>query len=55
MSRGDVLPTKGFIHNALNFISLFLAKGGGDGGIQGSINIIGVFNGTLTKGALVGI
>ena len=32
MNRGNVLPTKGLISEALGLTSLFLAKGGKDGG-----------------------
>ena len=32
MRRGDVLPTKGFIYEALGLTSLLPAKGNGDGG-----------------------
>ena len=53
MSRGNVLPTKGLIGEALGLINLFLTKDGRNGGAQGSVNIIGAFSGTLTKGALI--
>ena len=53
MGRGDILPTKGLIYEALNLINLFLTKGSRDGGAQGSINTISTPSGTFTKGALV--
>ena len=55
MDYGDVLPIKGFVSEALNFTSLFPAKGGGDRGTEGIINIINVLSGTLTERALVKI
>ena len=48
-----MLPTKGLIGEALGLTSLFLTEGGGDGGIQGSINTIGAFSGTLTEEILI--
>ena len=53
MRRGDVLPAKGLICEALGFTSLFFAEGGGDSGTQGTINIINVFGGLFTKGVLI--
>ena len=53
MYRGNVLLIKGLVYKALGLTSLLLTKGGGDGGIQGSINIIGAFGGTFTKGILI--
>ena len=53
MRREDILPAKGLIYEALSLTNLFLTKGGGNGGTQGTVNIINIFGGLLTEGALV--
>ena len=53
MRYGNVLPTKDFVYKALSLTNLLLTKGGGNGGTQGSVNIINISSGTFTKETLI--
>ena len=55
MRRGNVLPTKGLVYKALGLTNLLFTKGSKNGNTQGSVNIIGVFGGTLPEGMLIKI
>ena len=49
------MPTNGLVSKALSLISLFLAKGGRNGGIEEIVDVVSVLSNTLTERMLVGI
>ena len=55
MGRREVIPSNGFVSEALSFTSLLLTKGGRNRSIKGTVDVINALSNTFIKKMLIGI